>query len=105
MALVLAGVAGACVVVAGFGIWLRRSSGVRRSRAVSRILFVAGLGGLVLFSYPLLYPHHHHDTVWIRDDSRWNYPIDVALGLCYWVAVVALWRAWRSEPRRSRLAV
>lgn len=105
MALLLLAVAAMSVIVATLGIWLRRASSTAPRRVMAGFLFGIGIAGLVLFSFPLLYPHHHHDTEWVREQWRWNYPVDAAIGVGYWLIIAALSRSWRRTCQRAGLAV
>jgi hypothetical protein len=74
--------------------WSRRAllAGARTGRTVMARIFL-GLGatliGLVVLS--LVYPHQHHNTLWIPSHPRLGYPIDVAIGLIIAIAAVAAW--------------
>jgi hypothetical protein len=105
MALLLLAVAATSAIVAALGIWLRRASTTAPRRVVAGLLFGLGIAGLVLFSFPLLYPHHHHDTEWVREQWRWNYRVDAAIGVGYWLIIAALSLAWRRTRHRPGLAV
>ena len=55
----------------------------------------ATLIGLVVLS--LVYPHQHHNTLWIPSHPRLGYPIDVAIGLIMAIAAVAAWNLPKSR--------
>ena len=101
MALLIVIVLGMGVMLALLGLFVRRWGRTGIHRFAAGTLFVLGVGALLVFSFPLVYPHHHHDTRWIEVDYRWNYPVDAAFGLVYWVAIVILVRRWK----RSRMVI
>jgi hypothetical protein len=81
--------------------WSRRAlrTGASTGRVVLAKIFLA-LGvittGLVVLS--LVYPHQHHNTLWIPSHPRLTYPIDVAIGAVVAICAFAAWIL----PRRSR---
>jgi hypothetical protein len=53
-----------------------------------------GLGTFLVFlvALSLIYPHGHHDTMWISSRYELNYPIDVLLGLVVSALGVVAWK-------------
>jgi hypothetical protein len=82
--------------------WSRRVllSGGSLARTVLARTFLL-LGGVVigLVVLSLMYPHGHHDTLWIPSKPQLNYPIDVAIGLLIAIGALAAW--WYPHPPRD----
>lgn len=79
-------------------------SGVPHARTIlARTFLLLGVVviGLVVFS--LVYPHEHHDTLWLPSSSQLSYPIDGAIGFFVATGALAAWNCPRS--RRSRRTV
>ena len=75
--------------------WSRRVllSGASLARTVlARTFLLLGLVVIGLVVLSLMYPHGHHDTLWIPSKPQLNYPIDVAVGLLVALGALAAWR-------------
>ena len=80
--------------------WSRRVllSGATPARTlVARTFLVLGVAVIGLVVASLVYPHGHHDTLWIPSSPRLNYPVDVAIGLIVMLSALAAWSYPRSQ--------
>jgi uncharacterized membrane protein YdcZ (DUF606 family) len=75
-----------------------RSSGLA---FVAATLFALGATWCFFIGLAFVYPHNHHDTLWIGSRPDWNYPIDVLVGLVVWASYLLVYRWWA----RARNAV
>ena len=75
--------------------WSRRAllSGASLARTVlARAFLLLGVVVIGLVVLSLMYPHGHHDTLWIPPKPQLNYPIDVAIGLVVAIGALTAWR-------------
>jgi hypothetical protein len=85
--------------------WSRRVllSGVPRVRAMlARTFLLLGVAVIGLVVLSLVYPHGHHDTLWIPSSPQLSYPIDVAIGFIVVIGALAAWNYPRSRLRGGR---
>ena len=88
------------VVAIFFGrrVLLRGTFGWRATAASTALGFATILVALVVFG--LIYPHGHHDTLWVNSRPELNYRIDVLLGLVVFALGVVAWKLPRPVAAR-----
>lgn len=77
---------------------LRGAFGWRATAASTALGFATILVALVAFGF--IYPHGHHDTLWINSRPELNYRIDVLLGLVVFALGVVAWKLPRPVAAR-----